>query len=223
MSNRELFLYEELMLLALKDRKGTMVDSTMYKYAFGGAVLAELLMSGRIRMETTGKKGKKQIVRPVDPTPIGDPLLDECLETVSEREKPRTPGAWVERMANTKDLKHRVASQLSRKGILRAKEDKVLGIFSRKVYPELDPDPEREITARIESAILQKGGAVTPKTAVLVALAHHTGLLKMVMDKARLKTYKDRIKQIAEGEATAEATKEAIEAMHAAMIAVTAS
>jgi Golgi phosphoprotein 3 len=216
MSNRELFLYEELMLLALKDREGTTVGGTMYSFAVGGAVLAELLMSGRIRLE---RKGKKSLVEVVDGRPVGDPLLDEWLAEISEREKPRTPQDWVQRMANTKDLKHRVAAQLSRKGILRTQEDRVLGIFTRKVYPELDPGPERDTTRRIESAILQTGGAVAARTAVLIALAHHAGLLKVVLDKPRLKKHKDPIQNIVEGDVVAEATKDAIEAMQAAMAA----
>jgi hypothetical protein len=219
MSERALFLYEELMLLALKDRKGTMVGGTMYAFAAGGALLAELLMAERIRLEEKGKKGKRHLVRVADPTPVGDPLLDEWLTAMADREKPRTAQDWVQRMANTKKLKHRVATQLSRKGILRTKEDKILGIFSRTVYPELDPGPEREVNGRIQAAILRKAEAVTARTAVLVALAHHGGLLKTVLDKSRLKRHKERIREIAEGDAVAEATGEAIEAVQAAITA----
>lgn len=218
MAKRELFLHEELMLLALKDRKGTLQSNTMYTYAVGGAVLGELLMAGRVQLDTAGKKDRVQVM---DTAPMGDPLLDEWLEAMAQREKPRTPQDWVQRMAQSKDLKHRVARELCRKGILRTDEDKILGIFTRTIYPEVDPGPERDIDARVEKAIVRETEDVAPRTAVLIALAHRAGLLKGVLDKARLKKHKDRIEGIAKGDVTVEATKGAMEAMQAAMVAAT--
>ncbi len=40
-----LFLHEEIMLLALRDEEGTIASGTMYKYAIGAAVLSELLLN----------------------------------------------------------------------------------------------------------------------------------------------------------------------------------
>lgn len=218
MAVRNLPLHEELMLLSLKDREGTVLTGAMYHHAVGGAILAELLMSERIRFEA---RGKKQLVLLADGSPMGDPILDEWLQAIQEREKPRTAEDWVQRMAQMKELKHRVATELCRKGIVRVKEDKVLWIFSRKVYPELDPGPEREIDGRVERAILREKEEVDPRTAVLIALAHQTGVLKGVLNKDRLKKHKARIEEIAKGHATAEATKAAIEAMNAAIVTAT--
>ena len=50
-----LHLHEEIMLLALRDREGTVVSGTMYSYAIGGAVLAELLIEKRIDVEAVKK------------------------------------------------------------------------------------------------------------------------------------------------------------------------
>ena len=52
-----LFLHEEILLLALKDEKGTIAPGTLYQYALGGAVLAELLLRRHIGLvEYRGKK-----------------------------------------------------------------------------------------------------------------------------------------------------------------------
>src|SRR5215471_17800660 len=51
-----LFLYEEILLLALRDGEGTMPLGTMYEYAVGGALLAELSLSGRIRLDSSRRK-----------------------------------------------------------------------------------------------------------------------------------------------------------------------
>jgi hypothetical protein len=47
----KLFLHEEITLLALRDKEGTFQIGATYDYAVGGAVLAELLLSGRIVVE----------------------------------------------------------------------------------------------------------------------------------------------------------------------------
>ena len=217
MASDEMFLHEELMLLALRDREGTIVGGTSYTFAIGGAVFAELLLSERIGLE---RDGKKATVKVLDVTAFGDPVLDEWMAQMGGATKQRTPQDWVTRIANTKDLKHRIAARLCQRGILRMDEDKVLWIFTRNIYPELDPRPERKLMGRLESAIFQDGD-VDPRTAVLLAVAHHAGILQAVFDKTRLKKRKARIQEISEAGLAAEATKEAIEAMHAAVMIAT--
>ena len=123
-----------------------------------------------------------------------------------------------------KKLKHRAAKQLCRRGILRADEKSVLLIFSRKIYPELDPGPEREIVDRVRAAIFTDTTEVDPRTAVLVALGSKSGVLKNVFDKKELKARKDRIETIADAVSTASAVKEVVEGIQVAlMVAITAS
>ncbi len=117
-----------------------------------------------------------------------------------------------------KKLKHRVAGQLVQRGILRADQDKVLLVFNRKVYPELDPRPEREVIERLRKAIFGDARDVDPRTTVLVSLADKAGVLKNAFDKADLKRRKERIKQIGAGNVTAAAAQEVIEAVQAAVL-----
>ena len=122
-------LHEEVMLLALRDKEGTVAAGAMYQYAIGGAILAELLLNQHIRAV---ESGKKTLAKVVNPSPIGDPLLDECLSLIRNSKKTRTLQHWVSCFAGVKKLPHRVAEQLCRRGILRADEGKVLLIFNRK-------------------------------------------------------------------------------------------
>lgn len=218
MTSGNLFLYEEIMLLSLKDKEGTLQSAGHYSYAIGGAVLAELLLEGRIRVDRP-KKNKK-IVDPLDPRPLGDPLLDECLERIRTAKRRASLQTWVSRFAGTKKLKHRVAGQLCRRGVLRAEEDKVLLFFTRKIYPEVDPEPERRILQRMREAILGESRSVDPRTAVLIALAHGSGLLKVTFGKQLVKERKERIERIVSGDLVGEATKAAIEAMEATIMIV---
>jgi hypothetical protein len=190
----------------------------MYQYAIGAALLAELLLSKRIEVE---QSGKKKLVNLISPSPLSEPLIDECLEKVGSAKRRAVLQTWVSRFAGVKNLKHRVAQQLCRRGILRAEEDKVLLIFTRKIYPEVNPEPEAELIERLRHAIFTDAEDIDPRTVVLLSLANSTGLLKVVFDKKKLKGRKARIKQIVNGEITGKAATEAIQAMQAAvMVAV---
>jgi len=210
-----LFLHEEILLLALRDEEGTIASGAMYQYAIGAALLAELLLSKRIEVE---QSGKRKLVNLLSQSPIGEPLIDECLEKVGNAKRRAVLQTWVARFAGVKNLKHRVAQQLCRRGILRADEDKVLMLFTRKIYPEVNPGPERELIRRLEHAIFTDTRDIDPRTVVLLSLANSTGLLKMVFDKKKLKGRKARIKQIIDGEITGKAATEAIQAMQAAVM-----
>ncbi|MEA3226358.1 MAG: GPP34 family phosphoprotein [Planctomycetota bacterium] len=211
-----LYLHEEIMLLALRDEEGTIVSAgTMYQYAIGAAVLSELLLSQRI---TVDQSGKRKVVDLVSSAPLGEPLLDHCLEKITAAKRRAALQTWVSRFAGVKNLKHLVARQLCKRGILRADEDKVLLIFTRKIYPEVNPEPERELIERLRHAIFTDAPDVDPRTVVLVSLANSTSLLKVVFDKKGLNTRKARIEQIVNGEITGKAAQEAIQAMQAAVM-----
>ncbi len=214
--SRTCYLYEELMLLALRDKQGTMYSGVNFEFAFGAAVLAELLLANRISVEET----KKKLVNLVSAEPLGDPLIDECLAKVQTAKRRASLRTWVSRFTRVKQIKRRVAERLCQRGILRTDEDKVLLVFTRKTYPELAPKIERELVARLKKAIFGASRDLDPHTAVLISLAHHTGVLKKVFDKKRLKERKDRIKTITSGELAGKAAQEAIAEMHAAYVTI---
>ena len=186
MSDRtDLHLHEQLMLLALRDEKGTLESKAlMYGYALGGAILAELSLRGRTRAAT-----------------------------------------WVARFAQMKRLRHRVAEDLCRRGILRDSEDKVLLFFTRKSYPTIDPGPERRFVDQLRTVVFSDSAFRDPETAVVAALANATGLLAIHFDKKDLKRRKQHLKRIAEGSVAGTAVEQAVRAAEQAVIAavVTAS
>ena len=122
---------------------------------------------------------------------------------------------WVSRFAHVRNVKHRVAQDLCRSGVLKADEDKVLWIFRRKIYPEVDPRPEREIIQRLDKAIFGVS-PVDGRTTALVAIAHSSNLLKNAFEKKRLKERKHRIQDIVDGNAAGKAAKDAVQAAQAA-------
>jgi hypothetical protein len=211
----DLLLHEEILLLALKDKKGTVHGAPLYQYAIGGAVLAELLLNRRIAVEEVKKQ---KLVNLVDPKWTGEPLIDECLEKIRTAKRRASLQTWVSRFAGVKDLKHRVAVPLCRHGILRAEEDTVLLIFKRKIYPEVDPEPEKKLIERLRKAIFTNSRSIDVRTVVLLSLAKSAGLLGVVFDKKKLKERKSRIEQVINGEMTGSAAQGAIEAMRACVM-----
>lgn len=212
---RPLRLYEEVMLLALRNDRGTIAGGVMYQQAAGGALLAELIIEGRIRAVSEGRSTYAVVERS---EPIGDAILDECLQKAAASTRRRSLLHWVQKFAATKHLKHRVATGLVDQGILREEEGRVLLIFSRRLYPELDPEYERAIVARLSDAIFSDTSTVDARTTVLIAVAQHSGLLKATLDRKRLKTRRQRIDAIVKGDAVGKATRQAIEAVQAAVM-----
>ena len=212
----ELHLYEEIMLLALRDEEGTVASGAMYNYAVAGAILAELLLEQRLCIEEP-KKNKK-LVTLASPEPVGDELIDECLERIADAKRRKRPETWVSHFASIKQLKHRVAAQLCRRGILEADEDKILLLFTRRIYPEINPEPERRLIERLRHAIFTDAEAIDPHTIVLVSLASSTNILPVIFNKKELKARKKRLDQIVNGEVTGKAAKDAIAAMQAAVM-----
>jgi len=209
-----LLLYEEVMLLALRDEKGTIASGTMYQIAIGGAILSELLLEKRINVQEVKKR---RFVELVDSKPIGDPLVDECLQKIKNAKRRATLQTWVTRFANIRRLKHRAVAQLCKRRILRDEEGKVMLLFTRKTFPELDPRPERELVERLRKAIFTDTKSLDPRTVVLVSLAKNCDLLKIPFEKKKLKERKARLEAIVNGEMTGEAAKAAMEAMQAAI------
>jgi hypothetical protein len=210
-----LTLYEEILLIALDDDKGTTGIESMHKNAMGGAILAELVMA---RAVSVGKDKKKSITAVAGAeADVSDPLLVECLELVQAAKKPKPASQWVLKFAGTKNLTKRVARQLVAKGVLKEDRDKVLGLFRRTIFPERDGGPERDLVARLRHAVFTSSPRVDERTIVVAVLANATKLLPRIFDKKKLKERKKRLENLAEGRVAAAATKEAVEAMQAAV------
>lgn len=215
-SLNDLHIYEEIMLLALSDKKGTIHFGVHYQIAMAGAIIAELLLKEKIETE-----GKRKFIKVVNAKPTGDDILDECLTKIRDSSRRASIGAWVRRFSNINKLKHRSTQNLCRKGILKMQEEQVLLIFKRKLYPELNHKPENAIIDRIREAIFTETKEIDANTVILISLCHSTGMLKPLFGNKELRNRKSRIKEITEGNIVGNAAKSAVEAMQAAvMVAV---
>lgn len=217
--DHELRLHEEILLLTLKNEKGTPAWG-QYTYALAGAVLTELVMEERVKLEPRRGR-KKPLVDLVSATQIGDPVLDDAIRQVRMAKRRATAGTWVQRWAKNK-LLHDTARRLAQRGILRTQQKRVLLLFSRRIYPEIDPGPEERLLERMRAAIFDDG-EVDSRTAAVIALAQVADVLKPAFGAKELKGRKKRLKELAEGDMVAEATRAAVQAATAAAAAAAAA
>lgn len=196
LSRTDLHLHEQVLLLALRDRKGTPeFRAGLHHLALGGAILGELALRGCVRIE----EGRKAFVdaAPGAERPRNE-VLAEALGKVRERRRRRRASAWVQVFGMMKRLRDRTARGLCRRGVLRQTESPVLLVFSRRAYPTLDPGPERALVERLRAGIAGDGD-VDPALGVVLGVARATGMLRIHFDRRFLAGRKDRLKRIMGG------------------------
>ncbi|MEU6713855.1 GPP34 family phosphoprotein [Nonomuraea sp. NPDC046802] len=194
---------EEFLLLAYSEDEGRQLISTMQlDPALAGAILAELVIAGRVELS-----GKKVTIK--DPAPLGDDELDATLARIAEYGKNRDASWWVQRLQSGK-LRGRLLSRLARAGVLNEERGKVLGIFPTTRWPEAHPGVEADIRERV-SAVLA-GAEPDARTGVLIAITHAAKLDRKVFPAES----RARVKEIAKGDWAANAVAQTIKAMAAA-------
>ena len=216
-------LHHELLLLALHDEKGTIAFAQMLDLGLAGGVLGEFLLDGRVELRPEGRKGGP-LVTVVSRATFGDPVLDDGLKRLTAAKRRASPQSTVSSLSRIKDLRARTATALCRRGILRENEDRILLLFKRRVYPTVDPTPERALVERVREAIDGSEPEVDARTALLVQLARTTGALRAIYSRKELKERKGRLDAMkAMAGEGGEATRVAVEAAQAAMVAVMAA
>ncbi|MFD5828578.1 GPP34 family phosphoprotein [Lentzea sp. NPDC060358] len=205
-------LHEELMLLFINQQTGKLhVDSTSAENALAGAVLIELVNSGRVAFEPGGKK-----LQVVDPAPLTDPLLQESVTRI---DKPMSPQKAVERLR--KRVRDNVVSGLEARGVVQVEARKVLGIFPGRSYAIADEAVYAEVRKAVGEVALGYRGA-DARTGSLITLLHAANGVHRVFegDKRELK---QRAKEIASGNWAGDAVRKAIQAIQAGVTAATAA
>ena len=209
-----LYLHEEVLLLALHDEAGK-IQGGWFNYAMGGAILAELLLAGRVTIETVKKKKLLAMDRT---SMIGEQILDECLLRVQQSKRRATLATWVTRFSSLRKLRERTADRLCLRGILQRREGRVLLVFSRMLYPTVDPRAEQALVERMRQAIFEDG-EVDVRTAAVTTIAFQTGLLRNVFKARELRSRKTRLNNLPMPSEIELAIQEAVAAAKSAMAA----
>jgi Golgi phosphoprotein 3 len=203
-----LTLPEELMLLALRDDKGSVIfsASTALPYGLAGAVLLELFFKGKI---TYGNK-KIQVI---DKSIIDDPVLNEALNLMKNSSKDRNPKYWIQKInSKVKKLKQRVIDNLIAQQILNREGHKILWFFNIDRYPTLDVVPEMEIRTTIRNIVLNDYDA-TEREIALLSLMKACSLINEVFQRSERKLAKKKIKELLENQKMSKDVSSAVNAI----------
>jgi hypothetical protein len=187
MADPRLTLHEQILLLALTERDGSLLNDTRFDVALGGAILAELLLNGYAELEPG--EGHP-LVTPTRRKRTGDPVLDEALVEIHTATRRTTPERWVRRFAESRDMHLEVARQLCRKKALEEHEGRVRLIFRRTVFVTVDPERHEEVLDGIRAAAFENG-KVDVRDAALAALADAGSLIEAVFEEGAMKGRKD--------------------------------
>ena len=209
---------EDLLLLLLDDRKGT-ISGAYTRTALGGAVLVELALAEAVTVEEKTKVWRSAKVRAEAAPGSLDPVLERAHATIGEKE--RSAQDLVDRLG--KGLDDELAERLVRKGILERREGRILGLFPVTRWPAVDSAHEEAVRRELTAALVE-GAQPDARTAALVALLHAIGRAHKTVrhDGLPSSEVRKRAKRIAEGDWAAKAVKDAIEASTAAIAAVAA-
>jgi hypothetical protein len=208
---------EDLLLLLLDDTKGTVSSWGMTDAVLGGAVLAELAVTGQVTVDEHKSIWRTDKVHASQAAPADlDPLLAEALATIAEKD--RKASTLVGKIG--KGLESRLAARLADRGILERRDGKRLGLFPRTTWPAADTTHENDVRRTI-TACLVDGAQPDERTGALIALLAaidqaHSAVTAGTTAKKR--ALEKKAKEIAAGQWAAKAVKDAVDAATAAMV-----
>ncbi len=188
---KHLTLADEIVVLMLRDDTGAIRPecATVASMAIAGGILMELALLGRIDTDL-------KTLFMVDPTPVGDDLLDEALHKIAAAPQNRSSAWWIRALGlHGGDLSVRVLRRLVQAGILRAEDRQFLWVFSRRAYPQNTGREEREAKSRLLSVIFNDDVPESRDT-LLLGLADSTGVLATILSAEDRRKAADRITQV---------------------------
>lgn len=206
---------EELLLISLNDKKGTILNSasSALRYGLAGALLVELTLMNRLMLQN-----KKVIVN--DEKSVKDELLNDIFQLIKNDPKSRSPKYWVTRLdGKVGRLKNKLFDRLSNKGIVGKEERQFLGMIPYIRYPLKNEEVKEVIKKKIREGILDEDGNMDDDVAVLGSLVFACNLVNEVFPADERRIARKRLKQIAKEEVYGKAVSETVQAMQVAIMA----
>ena len=196
---------EEITLLMLNDEDGEFVrvPGWSMQCAYAGAVLMELALENRIDTDL------KRLVL-IDPTPLGDDLLDPTLALITQSTETHDARHWVDHLADrAEEIREQALARLVERGILRREEDRFLWVFQSRRYPVIDGEAEREVKLRIME-VLFSDEIPEPRDIVIICLADACGILRELLSARELERATERIEQVRKLDLIGQAVSKAV-------------
>lgn len=210
-----MLLAEAVLLLTTDDATGK--RSGRYPdLLVGGALLADLMLAGLVRVSEVGEqvRANRAVTVPDAPWPT-DPMLVDAL-TIAADKQHWTPQTLVSKLGHQRV--NQVFERLATAEILSRQEHRVLGLIPTTRWITIDPEPERQLRARLDQVVLF-GDESDPEVAALGGLLMAVRLLVPVVDQGRrveARAVKQRGKELLQQYWPAVALQRAVQSREAA-------
>ena len=185
-----LSLAEELLLLALDDEKGVIIDRTPIKYGFIGAILMDLALTKKIDTDLEN-------LMVINTSPTEDDILNDILAKITQSPTVKTVAYWIITLSqHSRNIEEKLLDRLIQKGILRKEEHKILWVFAHRRYPIQDDREEKEVKTRVREVVLSDM-IPDPRDIVLISLIKTCYLVDEIFSREEIDNVQKRIEQIA--------------------------
>ena len=132
----------------------------------------------------------------IDPTPLGDELLDPTLAHIVQSAETRDSGHWIRRtVAHAGDIHERSLARLVERGILQRKDDRFMWVLPRRRYPIIDNKSVREVKLRIMGVLLSDD-IPDARDIIMISLSEVCGIFESLLSGRELKAAAQRIDQV---------------------------
>ena len=211
-------LAEDLLLLVTDDASGRLsIPVAQADAALGGANLLELALLDKVGLSHEGGQGTPGRVMVREPSPAGDEILDAALAVVLARQG-KKPSSVIGPLG--KNLRRTLYQRLAGRGVLRAEQGRVLGVFPARRWPAQDTSHKTQVRQLVTRALAQQMAPDTP-TAALIALVHALRCEHKIVDPGRnelsRRQLRARAEEIASGNWAPEADSKTIGEITAAV------
>lgn len=211
---------EDVLLLLLGEQSGRpLVDSTQLNAVLSGALVLELTMTEQlVPAPAATKTGGPKIIAAGDRPTV--PALALAWDACTD--KARKPSDVIRRISGK--VREPLLAEITDKGWVSKEQTKVLGLFTRTSWPEIDGRHEADLRNRLQLALLSNAAPDSPHTAALISLLHACKALPKLFPDADKKALEQRATELSGGEWAGAAVRQAIaEIQQTIMVAVMVS
>lgn len=205
----KLTLAEELLLIALDDETGSLINLPPFwlDTALAASILMELCLVGRLDTDP-----ERVVV--LDATPTGSPILDEVLALIVADRGTQPSGQWIRRVGTRgPELREQVIAGLVARGVLQSVEKRLLWVFKTRVYPPTSGLEEREVRSRLMT-LLNNTEIPDAREALLIGLLSATGIMGRLLSESEAARLQPRIDQIARLEEISRSLDESVRGIY---------
>ena len=213
-----LSLPQQLLLLACHENKANILNTSL-SLGLAGAVLAELLIQNKIRMNGTRLCRRDQVG--VAPPAIRDAVLCDGFLLLPPGDQERPAKECVHHLhRHIKGLRARLTEQLVAKGLLEATNERALGLFPYKTFRLQNPHKVLALKDELRQ-VLFRPFAPSPRQLALIGLIKPAGL--KVFTREERAAAKQRVAEVLKHDVISKAVAQSVADMAGATAAIIAA